>query len=162
MNNIFEKILASQLTPYFQGVLSDFLSAYRKHHSCHTTLLRLVEDWKKSLDDGKLVAMVAMDLSKAFDSLPHSLLISKLRAYGLDNSSCAFLQNYLTGRFQRVKVGDELSCWELNRRGVPQGSVLGPLCFNVFLNDLSYFISENFETNLSLQPCLEPMYFVPV
>ena len=142
MNNIFEKILASQLTSYFQGVLSDFLSAYRKHHSCHTTLLRLVEDWKKSLDDGKLVAMVAMDLSKAFDSLPHSLLISKLRAYGLDNSSCAFLQNYLTGRFQRVKVGDELSCWELNRRGVPQGSVLGPLCFNVFLNDLSYFISR--------------------
>ena len=142
VNNIFEKILASQLTSYFQGVLSDFLSAYRKHHSCHTTLLRLVEDWKKSLDDGKLVAMVAMDLSKAFDSLPHSLLISKLRAYGLDNSSCAFLQNYLTGRFQRVKVGDELSCWELNRRGVPQGSVLGPLCFNVFLNDLSYFISR--------------------
>ena len=142
MNNIFEKILASQLTSYFQGILSDFLSAYWKHHSFHTTLLRLVEDWKKSLDDGKLVAMVAMDLSKAFDSLPHSLLISKLRAYGLDNSSCAFLQNYLTGRFQRVKVGDELSCWELNRHGVPQGSVLGPLCFNVFLNDLSYFISR--------------------
>ena len=126
MNNIFEKILASQLTSYFQGVLSDFLSAYRKHHSCHTTLLRLVEDWKKSLDDGKLVAMVALDLSKAFDSLPLSLLISKLRAYGLDNSSCAFLQNYFTGRLQRVKVGDEVSCWELNRRGVPQGSVLGP------------------------------------
>ena len=66
MNNIFENILASQLTSYFQGILSAFLSAYRKHRSCHTTLLRLVQDWKKSLDDGKFVAMVAMDLSKAF------------------------------------------------------------------------------------------------
>ena len=79
--------------------------------------------------------MVAMDPSKEFDSLPHSLLISKLRAYGLDNGSCAFLQDYLTGRFQRVKVGDGLSCWELNLRGIPQGSVLEPLCFNVFLKD---------------------------
>lgn len=142
MSNIFEKILASQLTSYFQVILSEFLSAYRKYHSCHTTLLRFVEDWKKSLDDGKLVAMVAMDLSKAVDILPHSLLICKLRAYVLDNCSCAFLQDYLTGRFQRVKVGDELSCWELNRQGVPKGSVLGPLCFNIFLNELSYFISR--------------------
>ena len=104
MSNIFEKILASQLTSYFQVILSEFLSAYRKY-SCHTTLLRLVEDWKKSLDDGKLVAMVANELSKGFNSLPHPLLISKLRAYGLDNCSCAFLQDYLTGRFQRVKPG---------------------------------------------------------
>lgn len=86
--------------------------------------------------------MVANELSKGFNSLPHPLLISKLRAYGLDNCSCAFLQDYLTGRFQRVKVGDELSCWELNRQGVPKGSVLDPLCFNIFLNDLSYFISR--------------------
>lgn len=69
-----------------------------------------MEDWKKSLDDGKFVAMVAMYLPKAFESLPHSLLISKLRAYGLDNCSLlALLQDYLTGRFQREKVDDELA-----------------------------------------------------
>ena len=64
LNNIFERILETQLMPYFQnGILGDFLSAYRKHHSCHTTLLRLVADWKQCRDRGDLVAMVAMDLS---------------------------------------------------------------------------------------------------
>lgn len=86
--------------------------------------------------------MVTIDLYiKAFDSLPYLLPISKLWACGLDNCSCTFLQDYLTGRFQRVKVGDELSCWELNLWGIPQGSALGLLCFKIFLNDLSYFIS---------------------
>ncbi len=79
---------------------------------------------------------------KAFDSLPHSLLVRKLQAYGVDEQSCLLLQNYLQGRLQRVKVGDAVSSWDFNRRGVPQGSVLGPLLFNVFLNDLSYFITR--------------------
>ena len=140
LNNVFERVLAVQLTPYFQnGILGDFLCAYRKNH---TTLLHLVEDWKQSRDRGELVAMVAMDLSKAFDSLPHSLLVRKLQAYGVDEQSCLLMHDYLQGRLQQVKVGDAVSSWEFNRRGVPQGSVLGPLLFNVFLNDLSYFITR--------------------
>ena len=132
-----------QLTPYFQnGILGDFLCAYRKHHSCHTTLLHLVEDWKQSWDRVELVTMVAMDLSKAFDSLPHSLLVRKLQAYDVDEQSCSLLQGYLQGRLQRVKVRNAVSSWDFNRRGVPQGSVLGPLLFNVFFNDLSYFITR--------------------
>ena len=69
--------------------------------------------------------MIAMDLSKVLDRLLYSLLISKLRTYGLDDCTFSrlFLQDYLTGRIQRVKVGDEISCWELNQRGVPQGIV---------------------------------------
>ena len=69
LNNVFEKILPSQLTSYFQKIFCDFLSAYRRH-SCQTILF-IVEEWKKSRDKGELVAIVTMDLSKTFDSLPH-------------------------------------------------------------------------------------------
>ena len=86
--------------------------------------------------------MVAMDLSKAFNSLPNLLLVRKLQAYGVDEQSCLLLQDHLQGRLQWVKVGNAVSSWDFNRRGVPQGSVLGPLLFNVFLNDLSYFITR--------------------
>ena len=138
LNTVYERDFAIQLTPYFQnGILGDFLCAYRKFHSCYTTLLHVVEDWKQSRDRGELV----MDLSKAYDSLPHSLLIRKLQAYGVDEQSCLLLQDYLQGRLQQVKVGDAVSSWEFNRRDVPQGSVLGHLLFNVFLNNLSFFIT---------------------
>ena len=103
--------MAAQLLSHFRDLLSDFLSAYRKNYSCETTLLRLVEDWKESLDRGELVAMVAMDLSKAFDSLLHGLLIAKLTTYDLDDHAALLLRDYLTGRRQRVKIGDTMSSW---------------------------------------------------
>ena len=69
--------------------MSDFASAYRKGHSCETKLLKLTEDWSACRDRKELVAVVSMDLSKAFDTIPHPLLIAKLKAYGLSNSVCA-------------------------------------------------------------------------
>ena len=70
LNNVFEKILASQLTSYFQKIFCDFLSTYSRHHICQNILI-IVKEWKKNRDKGELVAIVTMDLSKAFDSLPH-------------------------------------------------------------------------------------------
>ena len=76
-----------------------------------------------------MVAIVSMDLSKVFNVIQHGLLLAKLKAYGVDEGSCALLKDYFSGRQQRVKIGDTFSNWAGTKRGVPQGTVLGPMFF---------------------------------
>ena len=83
-----------------------------------------------------------MDLSKAFDCIPHDLLLAKLQAYGVSAHSCNLLASYLSNRHQRVKLGDHVSNWMPIIKGVPQGSIMGPLIFNIFLNDIFYFLKK--------------------
>ena len=135
-SKIFERIMFDQLSDHFSNIFNTYLAAFRKGFGCQTTLLRLLEDWKRELDNHRYVGAILMDLSKAFDCLPHGLIIDKLAAYGLSDSACSLLQSYLSDRKQMVKLGHCKSTFLKIIKGVPQGSILGPLLFNIFLNDI--------------------------
>ena len=104
VSKIFEKVFNQQLYDYFKHILSGLLSAFRKMYGCHHVLTRLIEDCKRALDKHIHVGLLLFDLSKAFDWLPHKLLLCELHAYGVSRDACDLLCSYLTNRTQRVKI----------------------------------------------------------
>ena len=131
-----------QISIYIETYLSPFLCGFRKGFSTQHCLTVMIERWKKALDKGKLAGAILTDLSKAFDCLNHELLIAKLNAYGFSPKSLTYIYIYLSNRRQRTKINNCFSSWSSIKAGVPQGSILGPLLFNIYLNDIFYFVKN--------------------
>ena len=132
-----------QIDIFMRDKLAKLLTGFMKNHSTQHCLMSMLEMCKNTLDKGGYVCAIFMDLSKAFDTLNHNLLIVKSGAYGFERDSLSFMKSYLKDRQQRVRVNNNSSSWEKIIAGVPQVSILGPLLFNIFVNHLFVFVSSS-------------------
>ena len=121
-SKIYERFLHDSLSSFTDKVLSKFVSAYRKFYSSNHVLLKLIEEWKKSLDDKSIIGAVLMYLSKAFDCTPHDLLVANVHAYGLSMDAITFIYSYMKRRKQGVKINDTESLFKILLSGMLQGS----------------------------------------
>jgi len=143
MSKVFERIMYNRLWNYLEKLEILYIRQYgfRKGHSTDLAILDVVDNISKALDNNQSVIAVFMDLAKAFDTINHDVLEQKLSHYGIRGSMLNWLKSYLRNRVQMVKVENTFSSREIVQCGVPQGSILGPLLFLIYINDL-YKISS--------------------
>ena len=148
VSKTLERIIHLRISSHLQSFpsLSPFQSAYRKFHSTETALLRIYNDLLLSINKQQVSALVLLDLSAAFDTIDHQILLTRLNStFGLSNSALALLSSYLTDRTQTVTIKSESTSPSTLNTGVPQGSVLGPLLFTLYTSPIS-----NIFTNTSI------------
>ena len=146
ISKILEKVVASRIQSHLSSnsLSSSFQSAYRIFHSTETTLLKIHNDLILAMDRGEVTSLILLDLSAAFDTVDHSILLTRFQNwFGLDGLSLAWFTSYLSSRSQAVSINDSISAFSSLSCGVPQGSVLGPLLFTLYTTPLCSVISKN-------------------
>ena len=135
LSKIIEKIVSRQIIEYllFHNLFDEYQNAYRPGHSTETTLLKISDDILKYLDNSDSVQLILLDLSCAFDSLDHSILIDRIKSIGFTGSSLDWIISYLSNRTYSINIKGLYSPIGKLRYGVPQGSVLGPLLFSIYI-----------------------------
>jgi hypothetical protein len=146
ISKIIERLCLARLTPHVAatGHFNPLQSAYRKHHSTETALLKILDDLNRIIDDRRSAVLVGLDLSAAFDTIEHDILIERLRSvFGVTGSALMWVETYLRDREQYVMAGGQRSAVSQCEHGVPQGSVLGPFLFSVYVSPIADVITSH-------------------
>ena len=134
---LLERLVHTQLSLYFENILNENQHGFRVNKSTGTAVFDVVKDLFQIWNEKGYSSCIFIDYSKAFDTIDHDIiLIKKLEIYGLDRKSIDFMKSYLTNRQQRISIKNEFSDYTKLRCGVPQGSILGPLLFIIYTNDI--------------------------
>ena len=132
MLKVFERILYKQIDAFTTTKFYPYLCGFRKNQNAQYSLLKMIETWKKHLEKREKIGVIMMDLSKAFDTINHCLLMAKLDACGFSRASLKLMQNYLCNRQQRISINGSFSDWTEVITAVSQGSILGPVLLMCF------------------------------